>query len=66
MQLRTYLQRGKIAPAVFASAVGVSVTTVYRWLAGDRFPLRHLDEIERVTHGAVKANDFAALRRKQP
>lgn len=65
MQLDVYLQRQKISPAVFAQAVGVSTTTVYRWLSGERFPARHLKAIEKITHGAVRANDFVHVVPKE-
>lgn len=61
MQLLTYLKHQKISPAVFALAVGVSPTTVYRWLAGQRFPSRHLTQIKKVTRGHVTANDFVDI-----
>jgi DNA-binding transcriptional regulator YdaS (Cro superfamily) len=58
MQLQTYLKHQSISPAVFAIAVGVSTTTVYRWISGKRFPARHLKHIAKVTRGAVTPNDW--------
>lgn len=62
MQLSTYLQREHLTREQFARLIGVSPVTVYRWLTGDRFPYRHLDQITKATGGKVTANDFVKLR----
>lgn len=59
MQLRNYLDATGTRVADFAEDVGVSTTSVYRWLKGTRTPTP--GEMRRVfaaTHGLVQPNDF--------
>lgn len=58
MLLAQYLQDHKIRPDKFAEDMGVKPVTVYRWIKGDRFPRKHLQEIAKATNGEVTANDF--------
>jgi transcriptional regulator with XRE-family HTH domain len=59
MKLATYLQKNGLTDVDFAKSVGQSEFAVRKWLNGSRFP-RHktLIEIERVTGGKVRPNDF--------
>lgn len=59
MKLAQWLTANKLKPSAFAKQVGVSHTTILRYLAGDRFPRRDTAErITAATDGAVTAGDF--------
>lgn len=59
MKLASYLKAHDIAPRAFAGSIEVSLTALYRYMAGDRFPRpKVLARIERETGGVVSANDF--------
>jgi DNA-binding transcriptional regulator YdaS (Cro superfamily) len=58
MNLADYLEKTGTDRKEFAAALGVKLTTVYRWLRGDRVPIRHFHKIAEATGGKVTANDF--------
>ena len=59
MHLKTYLKQQGISYKEFAYMMGVEVTTVYRWLSGDRVPpLQTAVHIEDKTSGAVTCRDW--------
>jgi hypothetical protein len=59
MQLRAHLSETKEPIASFAARVQVDVKTMYRYLAGQRFPAPDvLRRIREATGGAVTADDF--------
>ena len=59
MELAQWLTERGIRPEGFAVRIGVSTTSVYRYLSGDRLPeppiLRRIAE---ATVGAVRPDDF--------
>lgn len=59
MELRTYLDLEKTAPADFAEAIGVTTTALYRYMTGERLPRRDvMARISSKTCGKVSPNDF--------
>jgi predicted transcriptional regulator len=59
MQLGQYLDEHGIDVAAFAAAIRVDLSTVYRYLSGDRLPRADvLRRIKRATGGKVTPNDF--------
>src|SRR5271166_4917282 len=59
MELSTYLNQTGKSPASFAAEIGVSATTVYRYILGDRTPRREvLQRILHQTGGLVRPDDF--------
>ena len=61
MQLGAYLKREEISSSDFAARVGVSPSSVTRWVRGERKPsLEQVVTIERVTNGDVVAADFVS------
>ena len=61
MRLSEFLAETDQNASTFAAALGVPVSTVTRWLRGDRLPsLSFLHRIHEVTEGKVSAIDFAA------
>ena len=64
MQLSTYFKTHGISYPKFARALSVSPITVYRWVKGYRFPVRHLAQISEATNGLVTANDFVSVPRR--
>jgi transcriptional regulator with XRE-family HTH domain len=64
MRLHAYLNRNGIRVDDFAVAIGVSsLSTVYRYLRGERIPnARAMEKIRDITGGAVTADDFFRSR----
>lgn len=62
MQLSTFLEEaGEGATERLALAIGVNLTTAYRWRNRESIPRKgHMDAIESFTEGKVKAGDFYA------
>lgn len=59
MELRQYLDDHEIPVSAFATAIGVSVQAVHRYLTGERIPKREvIERIARATGGKVQPNDF--------
>ena len=59
MKLRTYLTETETSVADFASAIGVSVQAVHRYMNDERMPVRSVrQKIREVTSGRVTADDF--------
>lgn len=59
MDLRAYLDCREIEIAAFAAEIGVTQTSLYRYLAGDRTPRKDvLLRIQAATRGEVSPNDF--------
>ncbi len=59
MKLASYLSANGISVAQFAAQIGVSSTSVHRYLAGERVPKRQLMiKIREKTGGEVTADDF--------
>lgn len=59
MNLKAHLSETGETVASFASRIGVDVKTLYRYLAGERFPTpENLKRIREATDGAVTADDF--------
>lgn len=57
--LDEYLRDNNVSVEAFASMVGVSRMSVYRWINRDSFPkLVQLRRIVEVTHGKVSADSF--------
>lgn len=62
MQLRDYIQDKGITYADFAEQIGVTKTSVYRYVAGLTRPANDvLPKIKEATKGLVTPNDFFAL-----
>lgn len=62
MHLKQHLANSGESVASFAARVGVDVATMYRYIAGTRFPTRaNLRAIRQATGGAVTADDFVDL-----
>jgi DNA-binding transcriptional regulator YdaS (Cro superfamily) len=61
MLLSAYLEQTGKTYSQFATEIGVEPTTVYRWIRGDRFPRKHLQDIAKATKGKVTANDFVPV-----
>jgi len=62
MNLRTFLEHRKIAPARFAETIDVTGTALKRYLDGERVPRAEiLERIAKATDGAVQPNDFFAF-----
>ncbi len=67
MELRDYLNEREIQASSFAASIGVSVTTLYRYMARDRTPRRQIMAlIADKTGGAVQPNDFFAVQANAP
>lgn len=59
MKLKDYLEDTHTSAPSFAELVGVTATTVYRWLSRTRWPQRRdMIAINKVTKGAVTPNDL--------
>ena len=59
MKLRDWRKRDGITQAQAANRIGVSVTTISRWEAGEVVPRQQqLAAVRKVTRGAVGAVDF--------
>ncbi len=59
MKLAAYLKLKKIPAPAFAKQVKASVSTVYRWMAGEVLPrAEQLARIEKLTKGEVRLSDF--------
>ena len=60
MRLHAYLTRNGIRVDDFAAAVGVaSLSTIYRYMRGERIPCaRAMERIRELTAGSVTADDF--------
>jgi DNA-binding transcriptional regulator YiaG len=59
MKLAEYLTKEKMRPAHFAVRLGVPVSTVTRWLNGERTPsLASMATITKATKGRVTSKDF--------
>jgi len=57
MDLKTYLKDKSVE--VFAHEIGVSVSTVYRWIERSRLPsLANMAAISKKTKNKVKYEDF--------
>lgn len=62
MTLRDWLKKQGMTPTAFARLMGVSHSTVLRYLSGDRIPEKDvMERIARETGGAVTPNDFFDL-----
>jgi DNA-binding transcriptional regulator YdaS (Cro superfamily) len=65
MELGRWLDKTDRTIAGFAAEGGFHVSSVYRWLAGERTPSAEaLVTIERISRGAVRAKDFLSPRRR--
>lgn len=63
MTLTQYLEQTQTTPTAFARTLGVSHTTVLRWLSGETNPpLPVMSRIAETTGGAVMPNDFMMVR----
>ena len=63
MTLADYLRQQSLTPEEFGRLIGRSPGLVKKWRYGERLPrLPELLEIERLTNGAVTANDFVAAQ----
>jgi transcriptional regulator with XRE-family HTH domain len=64
MRLHAYLTRNDIRVDDFAAAIGVSsLSTIYRYIRGERIPCsRTMERIRDLTGGAVTADDFFRSR----
>lgn len=59
MKLGTYLDTNNIRATDFATNIGVSPSTVGRWVKNERYPRpEQFQIIAAATNGAVTANDF--------
>lgn len=59
MHLKQHLSETGETVGAFAARVGVDIATMYRYLAGTRFPTpENLRRIRKATAGAVTADDF--------
>lgn len=59
MRLKDYIQNKGLTYEEFAQQIGVTETSVYRYVAGLYRPASYvLDRIKEATDGAVMANDF--------
>ena len=59
MKLNEYLAQANLKPSHFALRLGVSASTVMRWLNGSRTPsLALMDHITKATEGKVASTDF--------
>jgi hypothetical protein len=57
--LPEYLARNRLSGVRFAAIVGVTPTTVYRWIRGEACPQRGiLPRVTAATGGSVTANSF--------
>jgi transcriptional regulator with XRE-family HTH domain len=57
--LRSYRRRAELSQSALGEALGVSKSLISRWESGTRSPrLPEIVAIERLTGGAVTANDF--------
>lgn len=61
MRLERYLREKDISVAEFAKSVGILRTSAYRYLYGYVPTRRVVEEIYRITRGAVQPNDFYDL-----
>jgi transcriptional regulator with XRE-family HTH domain len=65
MNLAAFLDQHCISDEAFAEKIGVERQTVHRYRSGERRPTwAVLEKIEKVTAGAVTANDFVATSAK--
>lgn len=67
--LHEYISKHDGTAEAFAAKVGVSKSTISRWLAGSVTPSREKAvAVERVTNGEIKAEDvlLLGLRRNAP
>lgn len=61
MNLRTYIGRDRAKLLKLAEDIGVSPTSLYRYMSGDRMPRRAvMQAIVAATDGKVKPADFYA------
>jgi len=53
MNLKEYLTKNKINPVEFAVKSGMSVTSIYRYLRGERASMKKAQQIKQFTEGQV-------------
>jgi hypothetical protein len=59
MNLNNWLELSKVSKRQLSTMMHLTPTTVVRWVKLDRFPkVQELIKLERITKGAVTANDF--------
>jgi transcriptional regulator with XRE-family HTH domain len=59
MSLSFYLEKHQLSYEEFGALIGVTGTTVYRYVKGDRLPTRKvMAKIANATSGKITANDF--------
>jgi hypothetical protein len=58
MKIREYIEKNRLDPVAFALSIGISVTTIYRYMAG-RIPHRKTAyKIEEATNGLVTVEEM--------
>lgn len=59
MKLKEYLEANSISQNAFAKQIDVSRSAVTQWIRDGIIPMKkHLRDIEKLTFGKVKAEDF--------
>lgn len=58
MTLKEYLRQNQVDPVVFALQVGISVSTIYRYLRGQKCHTNTAYRIEKATKGLVTVEEM--------
>lgn len=62
MNLKEYFEKEKMDPVVFAVRGGISVSSVYRYMRGERPHRKTAYKIQRMTKGMVSIEDLLPSR----
>lgn len=65
MKLKDYLNEERIHPAYFAVTNGISITSIYRYLKGERPQFSTACKIEKVTNGKVTVEEMRGPNGKE-
>jgi transcriptional regulator with XRE-family HTH domain len=67
MSLSAYLKQHALTYEKFGEMIGVTGTTVYRYIRGDRFPKPAIiRKAEKVTNGEISFNSFPPKKSSKP
>lgn len=58
MNLKDYLLKKNISPPRFAVDTGISLSTIYRYMNGERPTLLKAERIQKATNGMVTVKDL--------
>ena len=58
MKLKEYLRINRIDPVTFAVKSGISVSTIYRYLSGEKPSFNKAVLIEKATNGQISIEDL--------